>query len=353
VPDAATSTRDEHAAFLKSIAQVDWLALAVVALYFLADESRAAQPVVVLSAMGGFALFVLAFRSRRFPVRTPRARIVLGAAVTIAFITLIATQSGGSGSPLVHLYLLPVILAAVTLGRRGTATIFLASAVCWVGLIVHDAAEPVPDVALFARLLGELGPFALVAYLTQRLAGSILSAHRQITELAERDGLTGLINLRSFEDLLRREHELRSAAPGGAYAVLMADMDRLKHVNDSWGHEAGNKAIRTAAEAIQRAVRSSDVAARYGGDEFTVFLPEATPEVAESVAQRIRNIVYQSLFQAGGRLQRVTVSVGVGCYPRDGRTAEAILAAADKRMYRDKSLRRERGGTTPSGPGQS
>lgn len=348
--EAATSTRDGHAAFLKSIAQIDWLVLAVVALYILADPSPAARPAVALSAMGAFALFVLAFRSRRFPVRTPRARIVLDAAVMIAFITVIATQSGGSASPLMQLYLLPVVLAAVTLGRRGTAVVLLAAAACWVGLIVHDAAATTPGVALYARLLGELGPFVLVAYLTQRLAESILSAQRQIADLAERDGLTGLVNLRSFDVLLRREHERRSPVPGSAYAVLMADVDRLKQINDTWGHDAGNNALRSAAEAIRRAVRASDVAARYGGDEFTVFLPDAVPEVAESVAQRIRSIVCQSLFQAGGRLQRATVSVGVGCYPRDGATPEAVLAAADKRMYRDKTLRRQSDGARSIGP---
>lgn len=342
--------RDDHTAFLRSIAQVDWLVLAVVALYLVADQAKLAQPLLTVVTMTGFALFIVAFRSRRFPVRSPRARILLDAVVTIGFITVVAVQSGAAESPLVHLYLLPVVLAAVTLGRRGTAAVFVATMLCWVGLFAL-AGEPLElRLSLVARLLGELGPFALVAYLTQRLAGSIHSAQRQIADLAERDGLTGLINLRSFADLLKREHKVQASARDGAYAVLMADMDRLKHVNDTWGHEAGNAAIRAAAEAIQRAVRASDVAARYGGDEFTVFLPGATPEVAENVAQRIRNNVYQSLFQAGGRLQRVTVSVGVGSYPRDGTASEAILAAADRRMYRDKKLRRQPGDPAPPQP---
>lgn len=333
--------RDEHAGFLKSIARVDWLVLAVVALYLLADRTKLAQPVLTFAVMGGFALFVAAFRSERFPVRSPRARIVVDAAVMIGFITVIAGQTGGPDSRLVHLYLLPVVLAAVTLGRRGTTAVLLATVACWVGLLAFGGALRQPPLALLARLVGELGPIALVAYLTQRLAGSILSAQRQIADLAERDGLTGLVNLRSFGELLKREHAAQVDTPNGLYAVLMADMDRLKQVNDTWGHEAGNAAIRATAAAIQRAVRGSDVAARYGGDEFTVFLPGATPEVAETVAQRIRNNVYQSLFQAGGRLQRTTVAVGVGSYPRDGTTPEAVLAAADRRMYRDKKLRRQ------------
>jgi diguanylate cyclase (GGDEF)-like protein len=91
---------------------------------------------------------------------------------------------------------------------------------------------------------------------------------------------------------------------------------------------------------VQRAIRTTDMAARYGGDEFVVFLPGATPEVAETVAQRIRNNVYRSLFPVGERLQRMTVSVGTASYPRDGAQEDDIVAAADQRMRRDRELRK-------------
>jgi diguanylate cyclase (GGDEF)-like protein len=339
----ATGTgQDEHAVFLRSMEQVDWLALLVVALYLLVDDAPLPQPVLALATMLAFGAFVLALRWRGFPLRSPRGRIALDVAITILFISVSATQSGGPASPLVNLFLLPVVLAAVTLGRRGTFVVFAAIAVAWIGLsaLAGELANPRP--ALFARIFGQLGPFALVAYLTQRLAGSIITARRRIAELAERDGLTDLINLRSFQEILQREHAARSAPGGGRYAVLMVDMDRLKHVNDTWGHEAGNAALRNVADALKRAIRASDVAARYGGDEFAVFLPDATPEVAAAVAQRIRNTVYKSLFQPGGRLQRVTVSVGVGAYPQDGRTPGDTIAAADRQMYQEKKLRREK-----------
>jgi diguanylate cyclase (GGDEF)-like protein len=81
------------------------------------------------------------------------------------------------------------------------------------------------------------------------------------------------------------------------------------------------------------------MAARYGGDEFVIFLPEATPEVAETVAQRVRNHVYRSLFPVGERLQRMTVSVGSASYPRDGGQAEDVVSAAAVRTKRDRELR--------------
>ena len=120
----------------------------------------------------------------------------------------------------------------------------------------------------------------------------------------------------------------------------MVDVDKLKELNDEHGHQAGNRALTTVSGAVQRAIRTTDMAARYGGDEFVVFLPGATPEVAETVAQRIRNNVYRSLFPVGERLQRMTVSVGTASYPRDGAQEDDIVAAADQRMRRDRELRK-------------
>ncbi len=91
------------------------------------------------------------------------------------------------------------------------------------------------------------------------------------------------------------------------------------------------------------------MAARYGGDEFVIFLPEATPEVAETVAQRVRNHVYRSLFPVGERLQRMTVSVGSASYPRDGGQSEDIVSAAAVRTKRDRELRQA--GEGPSADG--
>ena len=148
-----------------------------------------------------------------------------------------------------------------------------------------------------------------------------------------------MLNLRTFKALLGREHGLRTRDGRGSYAILLVDMDDLKAINDEHGHQAGNRAITAVASAIQRAIRSSDMAARYGGDEFVIFLPEAAPEIAESVAQRVRNHVYRSLFPMGERLQRMTVSVGTASYPRDGGQAEDIVSAAAVRTKRDRELR--------------
>ena len=331
--------QDEHASIVQSLTRVDWLVLLVVALYTVVLRTPQESPRLLYAALAAYALFVIAFRWRGFPVRETGARIALDSAVMVAFITVVAIRTGGSGSPMVNLYLLPIVVVAMTLGRRGAFVIFAGVLLAWLSLVAGEGPVP-PAGGLLTRLFGELGPFALVAYLTQALAGTILTARRRIEEMAERDSLTGMLNLRTFKVMLGREHGLRARGGRGGYAILLVDMDELKALNDEHGHQAGNRAITAVASAIQRAIRNSDLAARYGGDEFVIFLPEATPEVAETVAQRVRNHVYRSLFPVGERLQRMTVSVGTAAYPRDGGQAEDVVSAAAVRAKRDRELRK-------------
>ncbi|HET8691743.1 MAG TPA: diguanylate cyclase [Steroidobacteraceae bacterium] len=318
----------------RSLARVDWLVLLVVALYALSLGA----PRALYAGIAAYGAFVAAMRWRGFPVKSAHARLALGSAVMVGFITFVAAQTGGAASPMVHLYLLPVVVAAMTLPRMGVTVIFAAVALAFLSLVAGEG--PLPGTPLLlTRLFGTLGPWALVAYLTHTLAGSILSARRQIEEMAEHDGLTGLLNLRAFKAALAREHGLRARDSRGAYAILLVDVDDLKALNDAHGHAAGNRALSSVSSAIRRAIRSSDMAARYGADEFAVFLPEATPEVAETVAKRIRNHVYSSLFPVGERLQRVTASVGAASYPRDGAEAGDVLSTAVLRARRDRELR--------------
>jgi diguanylate cyclase (GGDEF)-like protein len=318
----------------RSLARVDWLVLLVVALYALAFGA----PRLLYLALAAYGAFVVAVRWRRFPVQATNARLALGAAVAAGFITVVAGQTGGSGSPMVNLFLLPVVVASMALPPMGAAVIFAAVVLAWLSLVAAEGPMPAAE-ALLPRVLGTLGPWALVAYLTHTLAGAIASARRRIEEMAERDGLTGLLNLRTFKALLQREHGLRARDARGVYAILFVDMDDLKSLNDAHGHPAGNRAIAAVAAALQRAIRSSDFAARTGGDEFAVYLPEATAEVSETVAKRVRNLVVSTLFPVGERLQRMSVSVGAASYPRDGSEPGDILAAAVARARRDRELR--------------
>jgi len=155
-------------------------------------------------------------------VRTLWTWLALGAAVMVAFIPFVSGQTGGSASPMVNLYLLPIVVAAMTLPRMGAIVIFTAVALAFLSLVAAEGGLP-PSGILLTRLFGTLGPWALIAYLTKSLAVAILSANRRIEELTERDSLTGLLNLRTFKIVLHREHgpcigQRRDTVPQFAHA---------------------------------------------------------------------------------------------------------------------------------------
>jgi diguanylate cyclase (GGDEF)-like protein len=154
--------------------------------------------------------------------------------------------------------------------------------------------------------------------------------------LADRDPLTGFYNHRYLHERLSEEvvRAVRSRRP---LSVVMLDLDDFKLVNDTFGHVYGDRVLVHVAEMIRTTLRASDVAARYGGDEFALILPEIGAEDAARVAERILDAFHASPFAADGRQSfPVGASIGVATHPRDGRSATELIAIADVGLYRAK-----------------
>jgi diguanylate cyclase (GGDEF)-like protein len=316
--------------------------LALAALVLVWSRALVTQLWPVLGLLGTFVVAIIAFRARAFFPRRTRTRLLIESWSMVVFITGALWFSGKSSSPLLNLYLLPIILSALTLGRLVTLLQVAAVAVCH---LLLAAATPGLDVfSLFyaSQAVGELAPFLLVAYLTTTLSADITEARERIENLAQTDALTGLYNLRMFNEVWQRVHTAVER-DRGVYALLMIDMDKLKDINDSFGHEAGNSAIMLVAQCLQRSIRNTDYAARFGGDEFAVLLPGASPEIAETVVKRVRHNVYKTTLDLRSRMIRCSVSIGVVNYPKDSRDMRELLSIADRKMYRDKELRRAPG----------
>jgi diguanylate cyclase (GGDEF)-like protein/PAS domain S-box-containing protein len=154
-----------------------------------------------------------------------------------------------------------------------------------------------------------------------------------LREQASKDSLTGLANYRHLIDILDLEIK-RTARTGRQFALLLFDLDHLKRINDRHGHLAGNRALCRLADALCLGCREIDTAARFGGDEFALVLPETGAEPAALVAQRIC-----STLASDGRVPKLSVSVGVAIYPHDGESIESLLSAADAELYSMKAAR--------------
>jgi diguanylate cyclase (GGDEF)-like protein len=158
-----------------------------------------------------------------------------------------------------------------------------------------------------------------------------------LERLSVTDSLTSLFNRRRLMELLGAEVR-RSQRLSHRFAVLMLDVDQFKTYNDAHGHLAGDHVLVRVAELMRESVREVDVVARYGGEEFVVLMPEAGPQDAATVAERVRRRIAEERFPH----RTVTVSLGVAHYPANGDSAEAVIAAADAALYQAKRAGRNR-----------
>jgi diguanylate cyclase (GGDEF)-like protein len=184
-----------------------------------------------------------------------------------------------------------------------------------------------------AKLLGFLANEASVVLELARLY------HRLETE-ASTDGLTGLYNYRYFMDALHREVK-RASRFQEPFAVVMVDVDNLKEYNDANGHLAGSSALREMGSLLKTDAREIDIIAKYGGDEFSLILPNTNAAGSIVFAERMLRRVSGHQFQDDPQ-RRLTISAGIAVYPGDGDSARELLSRADDRLYLAKSEGRNR-----------
>ncbi len=152
-------------------------------------------------------------------------------------------------------------------------------------------------------------------------------------KLATTDGLTELFNHRYFQEQIRR-HVEHCKRYNSNFSLIIIDIDFFKKFNDNFGHQSGDAVLRQVAQTLKRNVRATDIVCRYGGEEMSIILPNTAEEEAFSTAQKICERVAQHKFKlANGKETNVTISLGVSTFPKDGETAETMIASADKRLY--------------------
>ena len=162
---------------------------------------------------------------------------------------------------------------------------------------------------------------------------------RALRMVATRDDLTGLLNRKAFFDLAA-EHLADPAVTRASGALILADLDHFKAVNDTYGHAAGDLALQAFADACQDTVRTTDLAGRYGGEEFVLLIPGASADAAERIADAISRRLAAAGGPDGPRMP--TVSYGIATYDAGTPGLDALIASADAALYEAKSQGRNR-----------
>jgi diguanylate cyclase (GGDEF)-like protein len=333
--------QEELRGISRTVAEIHWLLLILVLLYVIFGDADKLAEAAVLSASFFYAAFVMAFRYASFYRNESRWKVALETWAMIAFITWVCLYTGALSSPLLNTYLLPVITAALTLGKVTTLIEVALIAACEVFLGGSFSVDKLWSLPFLGGFAAQIAPVILVAYIVTMFSADIRYGLSRAKLLSETDELTGLLNMRGFSIAANRlfGQALRYHRPA---SVLMIDSDNLKAVNDSYGHEAGNRLLRQVTRLVLAELRYTDVMARYGGDEFVVLLPETPVKGAMEVAGRIRDAVVGVPLELDGKRIVSSVSIGVAAHPADGSTMDALVARADRAMYQAKESGRNR-----------
>ena len=196
---------------------------------------------------------------------------------------------------------------------------------------------------VFTSVIGVLYGFSNKRQLEEieKQRNQLVLDEAKLRALSVRDPLTGLYNRRYMEETFDREIQ-RAIRKQQQLCVIMADIDGFKEINDTVGHVLGDKVLIKVSALLMKNIRTSDVACRYGGDEFCLILPDCTLEEGIRRAEALRRVIERLGEYAEAKIDRVTLSLGVAAMPESGITREELLAAADSALYSSKRAGRNR-----------
>ncbi len=310
---------------------------AIVAATGLWPETQAAIFVLLMFA----GLFLLFVHDLLPPTALGSARFVVEGSVAITVATILVALTGGVDSPFFFAFPLIVGGAALVVSPPVTVALAAAASLGYLLAVLAGTTDGALSPATAATVGVNLTALILLAYVAMVIARAQRRTRDAAIRLSTVDSLTGLFNRTFFFAAIDREIA-RSARSGRGFCLLMMDLDELKAINDRLGHFHGDRVLRGVGEVIAAGVRQIDTAARYGGDEFVVLLPETDPTGAFVLAEKIRLGVNAMIIDLPGGVPRPSLSIGVVAYPDDGRTADQLIISADGAMYASKRSGKDR-----------
>jgi diguanylate cyclase (GGDEF)-like protein len=326
---------EELRGFSRTVAEIEWLLVILVMLYQVVQGRTDESNAPIYFGLILYSVFVIGFRYFNVYRAESRWKLAIETWVMIVFITWILYNTGRLESPLTNLYLLTIVTSALTLGKLITLLEMALIAACYIFLGYSTTDDSLFWITNAGDFMSQLAPMLLVAYITTMLSADIRTALSRIKIISETDELTGIYNVRAFTALADRMHR-QSIRYRHTYSIVMVDSDNLKAINDTYGHEAGNRMLKLTVNCIQQGLRETDIFARYGGDEFVVLLPQTRADGAFEVAERIRKTIASIPLDTQGKQVATTVSIGVASYPLHGEELAAVMSRADQALYSSK-----------------
>jgi diguanylate cyclase (GGDEF)-like protein len=300
------------------------------------------QAILILLAFAGMFLILV---NELLPSNAlGSAKFIVEGSVGLTGAAMLVALTGGVASP--FFFTFPLIVAgaalivsqSVTIGLLAIATIGYLLAVA-LGTAAGLSTVELPQV--LAVVVVNLTALFLLAYVATVIAREQRRARDAAIRMSAVDPLTGLFNRSFFFAAIEREIA-RCARSGRGFCLLMMDLDELKAVNDRLGHFYGDRVLRGVGDVVSAGVRRIDTAARYGGDEFVVLLPETDPTGAFVLAEKIRIGVEEMVVGLPPTGPQPSLSVGVVAFPDDGATADELMISADEAMYASKRAGKNR-----------
>ncbi len=290
-----------------------------------------AAPFAIVSAVATALVIALLLAASRV-LRLWAFQLILFSKTTL--ISAAIYLSGGITSTYVMFYVLVALYACYFFSRTWAAVHIAFAGLAYGTVIVAHGAGDAP----FARWLTTIGTLLVAGSLIRMLKERVERLIERLQDAARTDVLTGLLNRRGFQELFENELE-RSKRNGRPVSIIVGDIDGFKGLNDRYGHKAGDRALEKVSTVLMSAKRQIDIAARIGGEEFAIIVPETEDHGAYILAERLRLKVRQAFadHEAG-----MTISIGVATFPKHGATTESLLISGDQALYAAKELGRDR-----------
>jgi diguanylate cyclase (GGDEF)-like protein len=322
-------------AYDRIVRVVAWFFLLSTAAIVVATGLRADTQPTILMLLAFGALFVVVVHDLLPAGVLGPARFVVEGSAAITLATLLVALTGGVASP--FFFAFPLIVAGGALVVAPSITVVLAgvAAIGYVLAVVTGTASDARIPAAAVTVGVNLTALILLTFAAMVIAREQRRARDAAVRLSTVDPLTGLFNRTFFFAAIGREIA-RCTRSGRGFSLLMMDLDDLKSINDRLGHYQGDRILRGVGAVIAGGVRRIDTAARYGGDEFVVLLPETDPTGAFVVAEKIRQGVNAMATDTAVPGSHPSISIGAVSFPADGRTADELMISADDAMYTSK-----------------